>query len=399
MSFVQGASFNVRFNLTGAPTLVLTDTTILPPSGLVGAFSITQPDGYTRVGNINTPDINTPGGSFSIPLRLDSKGEVQCGTYNIAYTVIASGFEETLFTRNFQMAYNQPQISIAEEFDVFTPNLSLRDDTVYQVSNFNNGPVTRSWSVVSTPTGTITGTQQVLSLQFGGQYYDANYSISLSGSTIYTHQVYSWLTVQETVSKSVNTYAQTPPDVDEIVESIHQLKVKWDEAVNKCLEQEKVRADFELAQVLFNHIIDRIVNSNTAGIYEDLKDLVRILANNQIPAYTPTNQPIQPYDLSLFTSGAVWGSISGDILSQTDLVAYISAQISGRKYVADIGNGVAVTYVVTHSFNSVDVTVEVFENATGDTVLVDVDRSGVNTVTVSFEDAPSLNQYRVIVRI
>lgn len=330
MSTISNVAFNVRFDLTGTPTLVLTDTTQSPPSGLVGIFAITQPDGYTRTGDINSPDINAAGGSYSYTLRLDSQGGVQRGAYIIKFTAAAPGYLSTDFTRTFQFTYQPVLLVMTEEFDVFTPDLAYKDDTVYAVSNYNNGSVTRAWSAVSTPTGTITGTAQTLSLQFGGQYYDANYAITLTSSVLYTHQTLSWLTVQETITKTVNTYAQTPPNPTQLVEDIHSLKVLWDEAVNKCQEQESLKEQFELAQVLFMHILDRIIVDDVDAIYEDIKDLVRVLNNNQIPAYVPTNLPIPPYDISAFAPGAAWGNIIGTITNQTDLVNYIANLLNSK---------------------------------------------------------------------
>ena len=398
MPTISNVSFNVRFNLTGTPTLVLTDATSAPPSGLVGIFEITQPDGYTRTGNINSPDIASAGGSYSYLLRLDSTGQVQCGTYTIKYTAAAPGFISTDFTRTFQFTYKPVSLVMTEQFDVFTPNLSYKDDTIYSVANYTNGSVTRAWSAVSTPTGTITGSSQTLSLVFGGQYYDANYAITLTSSLLYTHTTYSWLTIQESITKVVNTYAATPPAPDVIVDQIHDLKVKWDEAANACQEQEYYRQQFQLSQALFKHIIDRILVQEIDGIYEDLEDLVRILANNQIPAYTPTNLPIPPYDVSTFAPGAAWGNIIGTITNQTDLVAYIASQLSGQKYVANVGDGSNTTYVITHGLSTLDVEIEVYKNSTGETVYVNSNRTGTNTVSLVFANPPSSNQYRVIIR-
>lgn len=398
MSTISNVSFNVRFNLTGTPTLVLTDATGTPPSGLVGIFEITQPDGYTRTGNINSPDITSAGGSFSYVLRLASDGRLQCGTYTIKYTALAPGYLSTDFTRSFQFDYQVVSLDLRKEFDVFTPSLSYVDDTVYAVANYTNGGVTRSWSAVSTPTGTITGTAQTLSLQFGGEYYDANYTITLTSSILYTHQTYSWLTIQETISKTVAAYAQTPSSPQEIVEDIHNLKLLWDESVNNCSENKSYRDQFELAQALFKHIIDRVLVQETEGIFEDLQDLIRILNNNQIPAYTPTNLPIPPYDINQFAPGATWGNITGNILLQTDLINYIASQISAQKYVTNVGNGSATSFAISHGLNSLDVEVEIFKNSTGETVFTNVARTSSSVVTVSFAVAPSLNQYRVVIR-
>jgi hypothetical protein len=68
-----------------------------------------------------------------------------------------------------------------------------------------------------------------------------------------------------------------------------------------------------------------------------------------------------------------------------------------RKVAASVGNGTNTSFAITHSLNTEDVLVQVFDNSTHDTVEVDVVRTDVNTVTVSFSTAPSSNAYRVVV--
>lgn len=69
-----------------------------------------------------------------------------------------------------------------------------------------------------------------------------------------------------------------------------------------------------------------------------------------------------------------------------------------RKYAANFGDGSATSYVITHNFNTRDVTVVVFPNSgTYDNVEVDVGRTSVNEVTLVFATAPASNAYRVVV--
>lgn len=69
-----------------------------------------------------------------------------------------------------------------------------------------------------------------------------------------------------------------------------------------------------------------------------------------------------------------------------------------RRLAANIGDGSATQYTVTHNFNTNDVHVEVFRNSGSfDTILCDVDRTSVNAVRLTFAAAPSSNQFRVVV--
>lgn len=322
MPTISDISFNVKYDLTSTPTLVLTDTSTIP-SGAAGRFSITLPDNYTRVGDYTSPDISSSGGAFSYVLRLDSKGLVQTGQYTIKYEIKTSDGTVSTYTRVFQFDYSPVNLNLTENFDVFTPYLSYTDNSGYQRSNYNYSGLTRSWSIVSTPIGTITGTANTIVLSSGGSFYDANYTVTLTSSLIYTHQVYTWLTIQESISKTVSTYAQTPANLTTIVSWISALKAKLDGLVDTNQLYVDAKEDFQSAQTFFNHIIDKIKTGNTTNIYVDLKNLIMILHNNQVPTYTPTNAPILPYDLTSFNPQVAWGGITGSLSNQTDLWSYI----------------------------------------------------------------------------
>lgn len=69
-----------------------------------------------------------------------------------------------------------------------------------------------------------------------------------------------------------------------------------------------------------------------------------------------------------------------------------------NKVTADVGNGVATSFVITHNMNTRYVKVEVFRNATPwDTVVCDVERTTLDTVTVRFAVAPAASAYSVVV--
>ena len=66
-------------------------------------------------------------------------------------------------------------------------------------------------------------------------------------------------------------------------------------------------------------------------------------------------------------------------------------------YKASIGDGSATSIAVTHNLGSRDVTVQLYDNSSYDTVYADVVRTDTNTVTVGFTSAPSSNDIRVLI--
>lgn len=67
------------------------------------------------------------------------------------------------------------------------------------------------------------------------------------------------------------------------------------------------------------------------------------------------------------------------------------------KYGTLIGDGATLAYTVTHNLNTRDVAVSVHDAATFDEITTSVIKATVNTVTVTFDVAPTSNQYRVVV--
>jgi hypothetical protein len=69
-----------------------------------------------------------------------------------------------------------------------------------------------------------------------------------------------------------------------------------------------------------------------------------------------------------------------------------------RKFSADIGDGSATSYTVTHNFGTRDVVARVFPNSGQfDDIELDVQRPSTNAVTLVFASAPAANAYRVVV--
>lgn len=99
----------------------------------------------------------------------------------------------------------------------------------------------------------------------------------------------------------------------------------------------------------------------------------------------------------------VGSDFSGVVVSNGGLTVGASGfaldtAIAVRKFAADVGNGSATSYTVTHSLNTRDVTVAVYDNSSPYAeVVCDVQHTSTSAITVLFSVAPTSNQYRVVV--
>jgi hypothetical protein len=82
----------------------------------------------------------------------------------------------------------------------------------------------------------------------------------------------------------------------------------------------------------------------------------------------------------------------------TNTVA-IDTAVVVRKYGADVGDGAATSYTITHNLGTRDVQVTVYDNSGSYAeVICDVNHATTNTITLLFSVAPTSNQYRVVVQ-
>jgi hypothetical protein len=305
-------ALDIKVDLTGNPKLVLTDPNNYPAgvaNTLIGYFKITQPDGIAREGSFDSPDMQWDGAAlpdFEFNLRRDANQEVQQGEYIIEYHAYATGYTPTTLTRTFTFSYDRVTQTLTRSFDVFTPRLRYLDDTNYDnVSGWtlsSGSPVTDTWDAVIGSVGSVSGSGATFDLAYSGNYYDAEYSITRVKELIYRSNDYEWLSVQDLWEEDIETTADTPPSVADLIECLNDL---FDEYyASSCDAQTALLARYLLAASLHHNFVETLRLSVTGNAY-DL--LTAFLAETQCAHSVNRNQIISPYDLS--GSGG-----SGDIM-------------------------------------------------------------------------------------
>ena len=89
------------------------------------------------------------------------------------------------------------------------------------------------------------------------------------------------------------------------------------------------------------------------------------------------------------------GVVANKIVTPATLA---STTLRLKKFATTVGDGSATQYTVTHNLASNDVQVEVYRNSGNrDTINCDIERTGVNTVRLTFGAAPSAAQFAVVV--
>ena len=139
----------------------------------------------------------------------------------------------------------------------------------------------------------------------------------------------------------------------------------------------------------------------------DVSGLVTALAGKAATSHTHLAADITDLTTAINTQiAAYWDTIAGTdanvdtIREVLDLVLSNTADLANniKRYAANIGDGTSTSIAVTHSLNSLDVVVEVYEIATGESVGVGVTRTSANVVTIEAIPAPTTNALRVVVK-
>lgn len=176
---------------------------------------------------------------------------------------------------------------------------------------------------------------------------------------------------------------------------------------------------FNVGDVIIANIANPTVTSANSYIFlETNRDqasttvlgLVTLATNAEVQAGTDANKVVTPASLSSRTATETRTGIA-EIATQAEtnagtddtrivtplkLKTFFDNVVGG--FAASIGNGVANSFVVTHNLNTLDVTTNLIEVSTGNQVITDISHTSVNSVTVNFFNAPTTNQYRIIIK-
>jgi hypothetical protein len=279
---------------------VITDNSSYPTgvaNDIIGIVKVTQPDGIVREGDWNSPDIYFTSGSLviaQVELRKRSDQKPQQGTYVVEYTVDHPSYTPTTLTRTFVLSYTPVGLTIEEQFDVFTPILKVQDSTDYEVGGFNTPTLTRLWNAQIGTVSSVAGTSSILDLIYSANYYDAAYDISLTTDATYQHSTYSYLSVVDRITDSIQVTANTPPDFDTLKAYLKTIKDNFDN-LETCNTKD-AKDDYEYASALLAQIKSRLCDSDLVGLDKQITDFLNVYHGHVSVAYVNTNTPIPAYD-------------------------------------------------------------------------------------------------------
>lgn len=338
------------------------------PSGvaqtIAGILSVTQPDNITiSNSNFSAPNIYWSSGALVpaiLELRLDTSQTFQRSGpgYTVVYTVRAPGYSDTVLTKTFTLQYTPPTIVISNNFDIFTPQLSVQDTTTYQQSGLNFSGITDSWGAqiisVNGVTQTITGSGSSFSLVYLGNYYDSEYDIGLTITPVYVITASPFVTIIDQLQTSIVLFGQIPPTLLALQTDLATLKSQLDAAVADCNLYNILFDRYNLASSIYSQLVARGQSGSLAGLNLYVAQLLKIFNNNVTPVYVNTNQVIPAYNWGSAAGSVNWTNIIGK--PNTITVEWLVAPSNGFP-----GPG-AITYVDNRMTNIPSSRIYVFRN-------------------------------------
>ncbi len=92
---------------------------------------------------------------------------------------------------------------------------------------------------------------------------------------------------------------------------------------------------------------------------------------------------------------AVGGSGAAVVVTPATLAVWPG---QAKRFATSIGDGLTSSFVISHNLNTRDVAVSIYQNGSGyDEVFAEVQHTSLNQITLAFSEAPSVNEYRVVV--
>ena len=130
--------------------------------------------------------------------------------------------------------------------------------------------------------------------------------------------------------------------------------------------------------------------STTGGLTTSVSGGAVLLPTNSGLNTTSSGLAVTPgLGITITGQGAAGAATTNQVAINTDVVT--------RKYSTTIGDGSSTSITVTHSLNTRDVNVTLYDVSTYAEVNCDIVHTTVNTVTLAFSVAPASNSYRAVV--
>ncbi len=323
-------SVTLRYDLA-TKVIRIVDTSAYPVgvnAGITGIVSITQPDGIVVSGSFASPDVTWSGSALTVAekeLRVATNGQPQNGSYTVTYTVRHASYDDTTLTRVFTLNFTQPELVITKAFDVFTPEIRAIDTTDYDVTGLLLQNVTRSWSADIGTVGSTTGSTQEFDIAYSGQYYDAEYDITLESTVEWDLSSFSYVTIFKKISKTVSGSADTPKTIADLRDDLDAFKLELDALINNSDRYETKNTLYTKASLLFQQMVDRGRNGELTGLEDYHYEIVRLLNDGVSPSYTNTNTAIAAYNWGVGSGSATWASITGK--PQSERIQWVTGDV------------------------------------------------------------------------
>lgn len=138
--------------------------------------------------------------------------------------------------------------------------------------------------------------------------------------------------------------------------------------------------------------------------------LVTLATDAEVQAGTDTSKVVTPSGLNSRTAtetrtGLAEIATQAEVNAGTDdqrfvtplkLKTYLDASVGG--FAANVGDGTATSFALSHGLGTRDVIVSIYDNSTFEEVITDVVLTSTSVVTVSFATAPANAAYRVVIK-
>jgi hypothetical protein len=272
-------------------------------------------------------------------------------------------------------------------------------------STYNN----TGW--VQTEKVTTLETDPIIWIQFSGAgTFTAGNGLTLTGTVF---SIDTTITADLSTAQTLTNKTLTSPVISGLYLSDNEIIIEGDPDTNETrlvftnpTEDRTITFKNATGTVAFEGDITSAINALSTTDIEEGTNLYftderaqdsvgnNISGSNSLSAVYTDSAGTFTFDTTLATTSYMSKS-SGLAVDISALETKLVTDSFTKKYSASVGGATSVA--VTHNLGTRDVTVEVYDNATYDTVECDVVRTDANTVTVLFSTAPSAAAYRVVV--